>query len=603
MRKFYLVLSLAMFSLFGKATLYVVPGGAGTADGSSWANAYSDIQTAINAASTLYGTSATVQEVWVKAGSYSTSTAALIMKESVSVYGGFAGTETDKTQRAKGTNAWNYTNVTTLNGGATKRCIEVAADLINVTVIDGFTITNGNGVGAQLSGSGGGVVLRGNLKLQNCIVTGNTTTGNGGAINATGGLISNCWIYSNTTTSATIPSAGGIYSSISTTTTIDNCLIERNSMGGVRFQGTGTATMDRCIIRNNTSTGNGAAIYTNNAPNVTITNSLITNNTGGNNIYLNKGKVINSTIANNEGGIYLASATNIGELYNNIIVNNVSKGTTTATSVSVVTSYPTGKVKNNAIWPSVAYQAWGGATDSILTTNTATAFSQVSFKSPTSFIGRVLSNADSLNMISSADWNINNGTLCINKGDNSLIPSGISTDFAGLSRTQGSAVDAGAYELPYYTTAVTFTAGGTVNSYTSGDIDSKPQGTQLAFTITPTAGYKITTVLYNGTNVTASLVSNAYTAPVLEGNSTLVVQFDIDLGTGLQNTKAGVNCFSVDQRIELTCVTPNTEISIFSMTGAKIKSEKINSSNVSIFLPQGIYMVKVANQVKKVVVR
>ena len=182
MKKITLVLSLAMFSLFGKATFYVVPGGAGAMNGTSWTDAYGDIQTAINAASTLYGTSLTAQEVWIKTGTYSTSTAALIMKESVSMYGGFAGTETDKSQRIKGTNTWNYTSVTTLDGGATKRCIEVAANLTNITIIDGFTITNGNGVGVQLTGSGGGVLIRGNLKLQNCIVTGNTTSGNGGGV-------------------------------------------------------------------------------------------------------------------------------------------------------------------------------------------------------------------------------------------------------------------------------------------------------------------------------------------------------------------------------------------------------------------------------------
>ena len=81
MKKITLMLFVAMLTLSANATFYVVPGGAGTMDGSSWSNAYADIQTAINAASTLYGTSSTPQEVWVKAGSYSTSAAALIMKE------------------------------------------------------------------------------------------------------------------------------------------------------------------------------------------------------------------------------------------------------------------------------------------------------------------------------------------------------------------------------------------------------------------------------------------------------------------------------------------------------------------------------------------
>jgi len=603
MKKITLVLSLVMFSLFGKATFYVVPGGAGAMNGTSWTDAYGDIQTAINAASTLYGTSLTAQEVWIKTGTYSTSTAALIMKESVSIYGGFAGTETDKSQRGKGANAWNYTSVTTLDGGGGtgKRCIEVAANLTNVTVIDGFTITNGNGVGVQLNASGGGVLIRGNLKLQNCIVTGNTTSGNGGGVNSTGGIVSNCWIYSNSASAG-----GGMYSNPSTgiTTSVDNCLIERNTAatgGGFRFQGAGvTETVDRCIIRNNFSTGNGAGVYVQGTPVCTITNSLITNNSGGNAVYLISTKLINSTIANNEGGVYLATASS-GELYNNIIVNNVSKGTTSALGVSVTSGYAAGKVKNNAIWPSVAYQTWGGATDSILTTTASNAYTQVSFKSPTAFRGRVLANADSLSQISAADWTLNNTSICLNKGDNSFIPSGITTDFAGLSRTQGTFVDLGAYELPYYNTTVTFNANGTVNSYTSGDIDSEPQGTQLAFTITPTGGYKITSVLYNGTDVTSSLVGNVYTAPALSADATLVVQFD--LGTGLQNAQTGFQCFSADKQVQLRNVTPGDEVTIYSITGSKVKSEKAYTSAISISLPQGIYMVKVANQIDKIVIR
>ena len=614
MKKITLVLSLAMFSLFGKATFYVVPGGAGAMNGTSWTDAYGDIQTAINAASTLYGTSLTAQEVWIKTGTYSTSTAALIMKESVSMYGGFAGTETDKSQRIKGTNTWNYTSVTTLDGGATKRCIEVAANLTNITIIDGFTITNGNGVGVQLTGSGGGVLIRGNLKLQNCIVTGNTTSGNGGGVNSTGGIVSNCWIYSNSANAG-----GGMYSNPGTgiTTSVDNCLIERNTAatgGGFRFQGAGvTETVDRCIIRNNFSTGNGAAIYVQGTPVCTITNSLMTNNSGGNAIYLISTKLINSTIANNEGGVYLASAST-GELYNNIIVNNVTKGTTSALGVSVASGYAAGKVKNNAIWPSVAYQTWGGATDSILTTPASNAYSQVSFKAPTAFRGRVLASADSLSQISAADWTLNNTSICLNKGDNSFIPSGITTDFAGLSRTQGTIVDLGAYELQYFGTTVTFNTGGTVNSYTSGDVDSKIQGTQLSFTISPIYGYQISSVLYNGTEVKTQLTNlidgvnyyngGTYAAPALSQASTLVVSFASYPTTSVNTQgKALIQVLSGNKQIELQGLTPGDEVNIYTLTGSKLIAEKAGTSTISMSLAQGIYIVKVANQIHKVVIR
>ncbi|MBP3358192.1 MAG: hypothetical protein J6K91_04700, partial [Opitutales bacterium] len=47
------------------ATYYVVPNGAGSKNGTSWANAYADVQTAIDSASSAGG-----GEVWIAKGTY-----------------------------------------------------------------------------------------------------------------------------------------------------------------------------------------------------------------------------------------------------------------------------------------------------------------------------------------------------------------------------------------------------------------------------------------------------------------------------------------------------------------------------------------------------
>lgn len=597
---FTLIFSISLFSSIANATIYVVP--SGTGDGSSWANAYGDIQTAINAASTLYVNTTEPQEVWVKTGTYSTSTAAIVMKLGVDVYGGFAGTETDKNQRVKGTNPWDYTNVTTLNGGGAKRCVEAGtANYASVVILDGFTLTNGNGQGVQLTNTGGGALLRANLKLQNCVVTGNTTTGNGGGVNAAAGIISNCWIYNNTTTSATIPSAGGIYSAPASgfNTIIEGCLIEKNAQGGVRLQSAGTITMNKTIIRNNSSTANGAAIYTNNPTSCTITNCIVTNNSGVNNIYLNKGKLINSVIANNEGNIYLASVSNIAEVYNNIIVNNVVKSSTTPTSIGIASGYPAGYVKNNAVWPSVAYQTWGGATDSLLTTDVATANTQVAFKSPTSFVGTT-ADAGFLTEMANADWSLAYNSLCLNFGDNTLVPGSITTDFAGNARIVHTTVDAGAYELPYYNTTVTFNAGGTVNSLTSGDILSEPEGRPLTFTITPNGGQMIASVKYNDVEVKGDMEGNVYTSPALAANATLVVEFSPT--TSLNDIKNNYVCFAAGNTVELQGVKVGDEVSIYSITGARLFNVKAVNTEMSVPVSRGIYIVKVADSVRKIVI-
>ena len=75
--------------------VYVKPGGIGA--GTSWSDALGDIQTAIN---TARADKAARKDVWVAAGNYTISTA-IAMSDSISLYGSFAGTETDVDQRTK----------------------------------------------------------------------------------------------------------------------------------------------------------------------------------------------------------------------------------------------------------------------------------------------------------------------------------------------------------------------------------------------------------------------------------------------------------------------------------------------------------------------
>lgn len=597
-------IALLLLPLSASATFYVVPNGAGAMNGSAWTDAYADIQTAINAASVEFTNTAIPQEIWVKAGTYSTSAAPILMKEGVSIYGGFSGTETEKNQRIKGQNPWDYSNVSTLNGGGAKRVIEVAANFTNIAIIDGFTITNGNGQGTQLTNSGGGVVLRHNLKLQNSIVTANTTSGNGGGINSVGGIIENCWVYNNTTTSGTIPAAGGIYAAPATgfNSAIQGCLIEQNAQGGVRIQSAGTTTMDRCIIRNNSSTGAGAAIYTNNPGACTITNCLITNNSGNNSIYLNKGRLINSTVSNNVGVIYLASATNIAEVYNNIIVNNTDKTTGNPVSISVITNYPVDKVKNNAVYPEIDAMSWGGSTNTLLITDVPTAMNMVAFESPTTFVGTT-TEASKLTEIGNAKWNTTHTAATLGFGDNALIPAGIVTDLSGEARISSTKVDAGAYELAYYNLTVTFNEGGTVNALTSGAVLNEPKGKAIAFTITPASGKSVKSVLYNNAEVKTELVEGVYTTPALTANSTLVVEFEDNPSTGINTEKQSFICFSNGNSIEVQGLSAGETVELYNVTGARVAVSNATNSNVTFNTGKGIYFVKVSDKVQKVVVR
>ncbi|MFZ4726640.1 MAG: hypothetical protein ACOYMD_14495, partial [Paludibacter sp.] len=59
-------------------------------------------------------------EIWLATGVYATD-GTITLKNGVSLYGGFAGTEALVADRAKGANAWTFTNTTTIDGNNASR--------------------------------------------------------------------------------------------------------------------------------------------------------------------------------------------------------------------------------------------------------------------------------------------------------------------------------------------------------------------------------------------------------------------------------------------------------------------------------------------------
>jgi hypothetical protein len=122
------------------------------------------------------------------------------------------------------------------------------------SVLDGFTITNGNG------GFGGGIYCyAAEPTISNCIITGNTAIGFGGGIflcDWTGGdaaaTIINCLITDN----ESILDGGGVYCG-DTAPTIINCTISGNSTtgdgGGIRSSANAFPTAFNTILWGNTA--------------------------------------------------------------------------------------------------------------------------------------------------------------------------------------------------------------------------------------------------------------------------------------------------------------------------------------------------------------
>ncbi|MCA9439084.1 MAG: DUF1565 domain-containing protein, partial [Candidatus Omnitrophica bacterium] len=119
------ILLLALTLPAHAATLFVSHQG-DDSDGLSWESALISIGGALSGASAG-------DDIWVASGTYNES---IQMVTGVSLYGGFAGTETDEEFEKRN---WR-TNETTIDATGLDTSVVVAA---NEATLDGFTITGG----------------------------------------------------------------------------------------------------------------------------------------------------------------------------------------------------------------------------------------------------------------------------------------------------------------------------------------------------------------------------------------------------------------------------------------------------------------------------
>ncbi len=176
--------------------IYVVPGGSGGNTGADWANA-KDLAPALAGASGAGAGS----ELWVKSGTYKPGTTGLAdprtgtfaLKTEVALYGGFAGTETARTQRNSdpATNGTILTGDLAGNDGANfanngeNSYHVVTGDATDATaILDGFTVRGGNANGGGAVSAGGGMyTLSGNPTLTNVTFSRNSAWYGGGIYN------------------------------------------------------------------------------------------------------------------------------------------------------------------------------------------------------------------------------------------------------------------------------------------------------------------------------------------------------------------------------------------------------------------------------------
>nr|MBP9664221.1 VCBS repeat-containing protein [Pyrinomonadaceae bacterium] len=200
-------------------------------------------------------------------------------------------------------------NNLTISGNNQSRVMYVAGDAR--IVIDGITITGGNGVGSLNSGHDGGVSNWGTLTVSRSLIRNNSANGNGGGIgtNTNSHLtLRDSTIRSN---SATTIAGGGLFIQ-SGTAEVTGTTINSNSAAGVGggiASIFGTAHMSNSTISGNIAGNGGGGISNFTASstlalnNTTISGNSTSNSSGGgvNNATGGTVTAANTLIANNSG--------------------------------------------------------------------------------------------------------------------------------------------------------------------------------------------------------------------------------------------------------------------------------------------------------------
>ena len=214
--------------------IYVDLDAAGSEDGSSWENAYTSLESALEAAPDSV-------DVWVAEGTYvlpadSPRQRSFELKPGMFLFGGFDGSESSVEEREPLSHPSVLSGDIGVPGDSSDNSLSVvvAGPDLGILCIDGFTITGGNGGRpAAIFDQGGGVFNTGNqLTVSNCILHDNTAE-EGGAIGSGGGEITivGCMIFQNSA-----KDGGAIFSFGDNLTIRDSAILDNvatDSGGGV----------------------------------------------------------------------------------------------------------------------------------------------------------------------------------------------------------------------------------------------------------------------------------------------------------------------------------------------------------------------------------
>ncbi|MBO4645196.1 MAG: T9SS type A sorting domain-containing protein [Bacteroidales bacterium] len=467
--------------------LYVKPNASSTA----WAGqtAYTNLQDAIDAAEAG-------DQIWVAEGTYvptsvipnTTSNArcrSFLLKDGVSLFGGFAGTESSIDERMG--DEWDFDHITILSGDVNNTPADNTDNAYHVVYgknttnvqLDGFTITGGyaNYMGYTDHQNGGGIYLGSNSLITNCFIVGNVALANGGgayipysstisysllqnntvtAANSGGGAvyleggtmntdIEGCWFEGNTCTATTSVSAakrygGGAISSGSNCHFI-YCYFFSNSCtnpGGVAYVSASNSFEYSLFYFNQATQGGG--VYGYNAASLLLSNCLFAHNaaTSAGACVFNTGsanRAVNCTFVNNDAPNASAISGGTGgfTLFNSIVAHNGSD--------------PAQQVTADIVCKYTAGEGFLPAGDG----NLNVSLSEIAFFDPCTTILGIPSSEDDMETAQEADYTLSGLSICKDAGNTgTMFLSGYqfpAEDLAGAPRINGGLIDLGCFEI------------------------------------------------------------------------------------------------------------------------------------------------------------
>ena len=339
-------------------------------------------------------------------------------------------------------------SVTTIDGGGTESVVTFSSGEANSSVLEGFTITNGNASVNNLYTGGGVAIFYASPTIKNNVVTNNAACSGGGIglYVSPNAVIKGNSVTQNSGGTCIGATGGGIYIDGGGVAQIIGNTISKNtsgSGGGMFLDDAGAPTIEDNVITGNTNSGSsasqGGGIATvNQTQGAIVQNLIIANgNTGqegqGGGLWLSvpNGSIgpmsINNTIVANQAGegsgVYVSGFDAQTALYNNLIVG--SSGQSALYCDGTYGATPKALYNNDAFSPSGT--GFDGVCSGIVNSN-----------------GNI--SADPLFLNPTSDFRLKNGSPAAGTGDSSA-PALPWNDLDGNPRVVNGKIDMGVYEV------------------------------------------------------------------------------------------------------------------------------------------------------------